>query len=81
MQKKKQLIDPNLPRNVDIIPKTQKASNESENKTFTFRSFFKFPEFTNEIRQTHKETLSKYEQWKTAMKKQANEYGVLKPDD
>ncbi|KRX02221.1 hypothetical protein PPERSA_04843 [Pseudocohnilembus persalinus] len=76
-EKKQKFINPILPRNLDVIPKTEEKKTEPEIKRFLFRNLLKFPEFTDEIRQENQENLEKYENWKKEQLKQQVSFGIL----
>ncbi|EAR91082.3 hypothetical protein TTHERM_00430030 (macronuclear) [Tetrahymena thermophila SB210] len=70
-------IKPEIPRNLDIIPKTEQKKTEPEKKSYLFRNFLKFEEFNGEKREQHKQDLEKYDLWKKDQVKQSNEYGII----
>lgn len=53
-----------LPRNIDIIPKTEKKKETPDTDLFLFRNMLRFKEFDEGKRDEFKKDMGKYENWK-----------------
>lgn len=76
-KRRKNLINVNIPKNIDMLPQTLKKSEIPDQDTFLYRNLLIFKTFNESERERFKSDMEKYEIWKKNEMKEISEFGII----